>query len=70
MTNEIPKLTKEQAVIITAYTGIGCCQFGDFHEYAEKLLGQPIWTHMFSNEKVWEDLKEKSKESFLSICAE
>jgi hypothetical protein len=70
MMNNVPKLTKEQAVIITAYTGIGCCKFSDFHKYTEEIMGEPIWTHEFANAELWEQLKEKTKESFLSICAD
>jgi hypothetical protein len=65
-----PKLTKEQASILGAYTGILCGNFGDFHKYAEKILGRPIWTHEFASEKFVEELKQKSKKDFLSICPE
>lgn len=62
------KLTKKQAAIIGLYAGVTCGPFADIHEYAEKLLGRPIFTHEFANSKFVEDLKQKSKADFLAIC--
>lgn len=64
------RLTKEQAAIITAYTGVMAGPWEDFHEYAEKLLGRPVWSHEFAFEPLVKELKEKSKEDFIAICAE
>lgn len=62
------KLTKEQAAIISAYTGIKCCDFSAVHEYIEKILGRPVWTHELANKALWEKIKEASKQDFLAIC--
>lgn len=61
------QLTKEQAVIISAYTGILAGNFDDFHAYAEHLLGRPIWTHEFANKELANLIKEKSQKDFLAI---
>lgn len=42
---------------LTAETGIGCTHFGKFHEFAEKTLGRPIFTHEFAEESTWLALK-------------
>lgn len=63
-----PKLTKEQAAIIGAYTGITCSPFSAIHEYAEKKLGRPIWTHQFGDEALAEELKAAAKEDFIALC--
>lgn len=60
------KLTKEQSVIISAYTGYLCCPFSDLQKYAETKLGAGIGTISMLIFK--EELKEKSKEDFLKIC--
>lgn len=60
------RLTKEQAVIIGAYTGYAAGPFPDIHEYAEKVLGRPIWTHQFP--QITEELREASKADFLALC--
>ena len=61
------KLTKEQAVVLTAYTGILMCKFSDFHEYAEKILGRSVWTHEFGDKETSEVIKQKSKEDFMRL---
>lgn len=62
-------MTKQEATVIETYTGIVMLT-GDnrkyAYEYAEKLLGFPIWTHEFA---VYADkLKELSKPDFIEIC--
>ena len=65
-----PKLTRDQAAIIGLYTGVACGPFADIQALAEKLLGEPIFTHQFANEKFVDMLKEKVKLLLLEICAE
>lgn len=66
---KIQKLTKEQAAIIGAYTGTLAGPFQDLHEYAERKLERPIFTHEFADKKVNDEIQEKSKQDFLNICA-
>lgn len=61
------KLTKEQAVVISAYTGVLCCNFTDLHEYIEKVMGRPVFTHELGDELFWDDLRDKTKKDFLSM---
>lgn len=60
-------LTKEQAVIITGYTGITACNFGHFHEDVQRRMGRPVWTHEFGSEEFAEQLKELYREDFLAM---
>ena len=62
------QLTKEQALIISAYTRIISCPFSDFHEFVEKRLGHPVWTHEMREKEFWEKMKEVTKEDFLKLC--
>lgn len=60
------KLTKEQKIVLTAYTGTLCCDFSDFHEDVEKRLGQPVFTHMFGNKEfVDKHIKPLYKDDFM-----
>lgn len=59
-------LTKEQAIIISGYTGVACCLFSDLHKDVENRLGHPIFTHEFV--VLEEKIKECYKEDFLKIC--
>ena len=62
-------MTKREAVVIETYTGIVMLTGDDrkyIYEYAEKLLGFPIFTHEFP--KYADKLKELSKSDFVEIC--
>ena len=63
-------MTKYEAIVVSAYTGFLMCDFNDMHEYIEKKLGRPIWTHEFADKNIWEEIREKVKPDFLKICEE
>ena len=62
------RLTKRQAAIVGAYTGILCGRFSDMHEFIEDVMGRPVWTHELASQKVWDEVKEKAKPYFMEIC--
>ncbi len=62
-------LTEEQAAVVCAYSGILCGSMAAFHQYAERKLDRPIFTHEFASDSTWAELKEASRADFLSICA-
>jgi len=64
----VPKLTKEQCAIISAYTGTMCGSFSDMHDYAEQILNTSIFTHEFGDPELIEKLKIASKADFLKIA--
>jgi hypothetical protein len=61
-------MTKHEAAVIMAYTGV-CTLVGDdleyFYKYVYGILGKPIWTHEFP--KYFDLIKEKSKPDFIKI---
>lgn len=64
-------MTDREKAIVMAYTGVTMLsgeKFQIFHEYIEKILGRPVWTHELAVELVWNEIKEKSKDDFLEIC--
>lgn len=61
-------MTKNEAAIISAYTGFTLCKFSDIHEYVEKVMQRPVWTHEMGDANFCGLLKEKSKPDFLAIC--
>lgn len=64
------RLTKEQAAIIGAFTGYTAGPFSDIHEYAQRVLKQPLWTHEFADEELVKKLQEAAKADFLALCYE
>lgn len=62
------RLTKEQAIIVSAYTGFLCCNFSDMHKAVEEKLNRPVFNIEFASNE--DEVREAFKEDFLSICAE
>lgn len=60
-------MTKREAAIVSAYTGILLGEFGEMHKYIETLFGRPVFTHELGNERIFEEIKTLSKSDFLAI---
>ncbi len=66
----VQKLTKEQAIAITGFTGVMACKsFSDFHEDVEKRLGRPVFTHEFANKKLTEEIEELYRADFMAMVS-
>lgn len=63
-------MTKQERVIVSAYTGFLMCNFGDMHEYIEKIMGRPVWTHELALKPIMDEIKQKSKPDFLALCTD
>lgn len=59
-------MTKREKIVVSAYTQILMCDFGDLHEYIEELMGRPVWTHEIH--MLAEEIRRRSKKEFLEIC--
>lgn len=64
------RLTKEQAAIIGAYTGILCGPFDEMHQYIEGLMGRPVFTCELGSKGTWEMIKELAKADLGRIVRE
>ena len=62
-------MTRQEAAIISAYTGIMTGSFSDMHEYVERIMGRPVFTHEMGTKAVMEEIKAKAKPDFLTICS-
>lgn len=60
-------MTKNEAAIVSAYTGYLIGKFSDMHEYIEKIMERPIWTHEMADKTIAEEIREKSKKDFISM---
>ena len=61
-------MTKEEKLIVSAYTGILMVDFKELHEFAEEKLARPILTHAFAFKTTTDELKEAVKADFLKLC--
>lgn len=64
-------MTLIERIIVETYTGY-CMTSGEerdeVYKYMEKLLGRPVFTHMLADDNIVKELKEKSKDDFISLC--
>ena len=61
-------MTTKERIIVSAYTGYLLCPFQFVHEYIEKKLGRPVWTHEFADERVLEEIREKCRDDFVALA--
>lgn len=61
-------MTKQEKIIVSAYTCYLMCDFSDLHKYIEEKLGRPVWTHELANEDVHELIREKTRDDFVKLC--
>lgn len=62
------RLTKQQAAIIGAFTGIACGPFSDIQELAENVLNRQSMAHEFADPELWKELKEAVRPQFMELC--
>lgn len=60
-------MTKREAAIVAAYTGVLIGNFSDMHEYIEEIMGGPVFTHQLGNKDFVDEVQRRAKEDFLAI---
>lgn len=60
-------MTKREAAIVSAYTGVLIGDFNDFHKYINDIMGRKIFIHELSDSATWDEIKEKSQRDFMNI---
>lgn len=63
-------MTKQEAAIVSAYTGFLCGEFNAMHEYIEKVLDRPVFTHELSSTIVIDEIHKKTKSDFCNLMVE
>lgn len=61
-------MTKQEKIIVSAYTGILMCDFSDLHEYIEQKLGRPVLTHELADPDISEEIRQKTETDFIQLC--
>ena len=60
-------MTREEAAIVSIYTGFLIGSFYDGHKYAEKIMGRGIMTHEFASKEFTDTLRSAASNDFVSI---
>lgn len=63
-------ITKREAAIISAYTNYLIGDFSDMHQYIEEIMGRSVFTHELADTRVVDEIREKSKNDFISLKIE
>ena len=63
-------MTKDEAAIVTAYTGVLIGEFDDFCKYAEKIIGRSIMTHELASKEMWKELRSAARNDFIGITVQ
>ena len=61
-------MTKHEAAVMGAFTGILCGDFSDMHCYIEKIMQRPVFTHEMANKDTMQEIKDKARNDFINIC--
>jgi len=60
-------MTKREAAILTAHTGIFFGHFDAFHEYVENIMDRPVFSHEMGNPEITQEIKDRSEPDFIEL---
>lgn len=60
-------MTKHEAAVISAYTGIAVCDFSAIQEYAESLFDRHVSRHDFASIETMEEFKRLAEPDFIKL---
>lgn len=61
-------MTKREAAIITAYTGVFIGDVDELYKYVSEIMGRTVFTHEFG--RMADEIKEKAEKDFLALKVE
>jgi hypothetical protein len=64
------KLTKEQAIVITGYTGFNAGYWDEFLKDLEKRIGYPVFTHQLADESFAKTVRDLYRLDFIRMCGD
>lgn len=62
-------MTKQEKIVVSAYTGVLMCDFKDVHKYIEEKMGRPVFTHELGFESTHAQIRERVKPDFMKLCS-
>lgn len=61
-------MTKQERLIVSAYTGYLMVKPDDFNKYVNEVMGHPVYTHEMAEDSFWEELHMKVHDDFINLC--
>lgn len=62
-----PKITTEQGIVLTGFTGIACVDFAKFQEDVVKRLGRTVFVHELGERKTCEAIRDLYRDDFMAM---
>ena len=63
-------MTKDEAAIVSAYTGYLIGKFSDMHAYVERIMERPVFTHEMGSESIMDEIRARAQPDFVSMAIE
>jgi hypothetical protein len=60
-------MTKYEAAVISAFTGVMVCEFSDMKNYIQKLTGRLMFDEEFGGEENFIKIKELARNDFMNL---
>jgi hypothetical protein len=60
-------MTKREAAIVSAYTGILLGRFQDVHEYIEEIMGCPVFIHQLASVDMMAEIAKRARADFMNL---
>lgn len=61
-------MTKQEKLIVSAYTGVLMVEYAEFIEYAETLLGRPILAKETNSQELVIEIAKAVQDDFMKLC--
>jgi hypothetical protein len=65
----VQRLTREQAAVIGAFTGVPCGPFADIEAYARRMFARPVFVEEFAQRRFVDTLQDLATDDFLDLFA-
>lgn len=63
-------MTKDEAAIVSAYTGYLIGRFSDMHAYVERIMERPVFTHEMGSKSIMDEIRARAQPDFVSMTVE
>ena len=63
-------MTKREASIVSAFTGIMLGDFSDLHKYVEEIMERPVFIHEMGDRRIASEIKENARNGFTNLIVE
>ena len=60
-------MTKREAAIVSAYTGVLLGDFDEMRRYINQIMGRSVYTHEMADGRVMQEIKRKAKNDFIDL---